>query len=289
MKTMVYYAVAAMLYAVVMTLLIRELWDILLHPKQHNEIPGWLRYRHSFWFEHRGMYRRAWSKHYWAGVILGVPFLIGGCFALFVAGTWLQDTLFIPQGAMRLRTDGVLVGLLAGLFWVIVFGGWLTYHSKQPVVIALSQQVYGGSRRNQKLKATVGMLIATGIFIPVMALGVESYAYATTDGFVVNRYFSATETTASYGECTAETTWRFDRGQDECYFYYTVGLPYGTDIDLVQACGENWEKLSVLHERLEAADVTLQRGVIDADSLRVMQSLVTPGELEHIREYFIIE
>lgn len=289
MRTIIYYTAAGLLYVVAMTLLIRELRDILLHPEKHNDIPGWSRYRHSFWFEHRSEYRHPWSKHYWAGIIFDIPFFIGGCFVLYFAGAWLQKVLFIPQGVMQLRTDGVMLGVLAGVFWVICLGAWLAYHSSGPVAIALSQHMFGGSRRTQKWKASIGMVLATAVFIPVMALGIESYAYATAEGFIVNRYFSMAETAAAYGECTAETTWRFNRGQDECYFSYTVGLPDGTDVELVQACSEEWERLGKLHARLAASGVELQRSTIDAESWQIIQGIVDAEDLAHIETYFIIE
>ena len=289
MTTMLYYLAAAALYAGMMTLLIRELRDIIRNPKKHDEIPGWSRYRHSFWFEHSGRYRRPWSKHYWAGIIFGIPFFVAGCFALYVAGTWLQSALFIPQGATRLRTDGVMLGMLFGGFWVILLGAWLSYHSASPVAIALSQQWFGGKRHQQKLKASIGMVLATALFIPAMALGIESYAYATDEGFVVNRYFSVVPVEAVYGECTAETTWRFNRGQDECYFSYRVTLPDGSTLDLVKACGENWARLGDLHARLTAVGVELRRGMIDPESRQIIEGLVDAADLASIEGYFIVE
>lgn len=287
MANALYWLVCAAVYAVVMALLIRELRDIVKHPEKHNETPGWQRYRHSFWFEHPAAYRgKLTSKHYWAG-ILTIPLFLLGWLVIWAGGLWLQRALFIPEGVLRLKTDGVAMGVLLGIFWLIGLESWLTYHCSHPMAIALSLHMFGGPRRTQKLKASVLMVIATALFIPAMALGLESYGYATEEGFVISRYFSATETRSAYGDCTAQTSWRFNRGEDECYFSYTVTLPDGATFDLFDACEP--AGTDRVHRRLADAGVMLQRGSIDGSSLAVMRTIEEPERLAWLMGFFVTE
>lgn len=287
MTNVLYWLICAAVHLIVMALLVRELRDIVKYPEKHNEIPGWQRYRHSFWFEHPSAYRsKLTSKHYWAS-ILTLPRFLLRWIAIWAGGIWLQRVLFIPEGVLQLKTDGVAVGVLLGIFWLIGLESWLSYHSANPIAIALSLHWFGGSRRTQKLKASILMVITTALFIPAMALGLGSYGYATEEGFVISRYFSVTETRAAYADCTAQTTWRFNRSEDECYFYYTVTLPDGTAFDLFKACKA--AGTDQVHQRLTEAGVVLHRSDIDAGSWAVMHSIEPEERLAWLRMFFEIE
>jgi len=289
MANTLYWLVCTAVYLVVMALLVRELRDIVKHPERHNETPGWHRYRHSFWFEHPSAYHsKLTSKHYWASILVSLPLFLLGWIAIWAGGLWLQKVLFIPEGALRLKTDGVALGVLLGIFWLIGLEGWLAYHYSHPIAIALSLHMFGGKRRTQKLKASVLMVITTALFIPAMALGLGSYGYATEEGFVISRYFSVAETRSAYGDCTAQTTWRFNRSEDECYFYYTVTLPDGTAFDLFKACKA--AGTDEVHQRLTEAGVTLEKGRIDAESWGKIQLFAgDEHDLGWMKGFFVVE
>ena len=288
MANVLYWLVCGSVYLIVMALLVRELRDIVKHPERHNETPGWQRYRHSFWFEHPSAYRnKLKSKHYWASITVSLPLFLLGGIAIWSGGLWLQQALFIPEGVLLLKTDGVAVGVLLGIFWLIGLESWLSYHSDNPIAIALSLHWFGGSRRTQKLKASVLMVITTALFIPAMALGLGSYGYATEEGFVVSRYFSVAETRSAYGDCKAQTTWHFNRSKDECYFYYTVTLPDGTAFDLFEACKSGG--VDRVHQWLTEAGVALHRSDIDAGSWAVMHSIEPEERLAWLRMFFEVE
>ena len=188
---------------------------------------------------------------------------------------------------MQLKTEGVTAAMIPGIFWLFGLAAWLSYHSTHPIAIAMSQYWFGGKRRMQKLKASVFMMITTALFIPAMALGLGSYGYAAEEGFVVSRYFSVAETRADYGDCTAQTSWRFNRSGGECYFRYTVTLPDGTTFDLFKAGGENGTER--VHQRLTEAGVTLQKGSIDAGSWAAMHSIEPEERLSWLRMFFAVE
>lgn len=287
MQKLSFLIVCALLFVAVMALLVRELADIVKYPEKHADIPGWKHYRRSFWYEHPSRHRRMTSKHYWASLLIVLPLFSLGGFAIWAGGLWLQKALFIPEDVMQLKTEGVTAAMIPGIFWLIGLAAWLSYHSTHPIAIAMSQYWFGGKRHIQKLKASVLMVITTALFIPAMALGLGSYGYATEEGFVVSRYFSVAETRSAYGDCTAQTTWRFNRSEDECYFYYTVTLSDGTAFDLFEACksgGVDW-----VHQRLTEAGVALHRSDIDAGSWAVMHSIEPEERLAWLRIFFEVE
>ena len=76
----------ALLFAAVMTLLVRELADIVKHPEKHTDIPGWKHYRRSFWYEPPSRHRRMTSKHYWVSLLIVLPLILFGGIAGWAGG-----------------------------------------------------------------------------------------------------------------------------------------------------------------------------------------------------------
>lgn len=290
MKNYIFLLIFGLLYITVLTYLIIKAKDIFRNPDKYDKVNGGYKYLHSFWYEPPSRYRRRlFSKNYIASVLVWIPLIILLPAAYYFICIAIQKYLFLPNEAILLKSDGVFIGGIGMLFLSIILAGWISFHSSAPIMIACSLTAFHSRNRSGDWKKLIcGLLITAGLCLPLMAAGINTYAYLTDDGISVNRFLSIKEENLLFSDVTeSKTSFRSSNDQTEFYFSYAIASADGCQIDLFDYCSVS--QLSEIHNELQSMGVSMERGIIDRNTFQLMQNTTEEEILELLPHIFVVE
>lgn len=285
MRNIIYWTICVILYITVLVRLVLRRRDIVANPKKYADIPGWDKYRRSCWYE-RGYHR--YGKHYHAGLLFEIPGLFLFSFAYHLAGTLIQKHLLIPRDALFLSSPGLMIGVIACIFFYIYFADYLCFRSKRPMLIAARLYAHSSDTNPAAWrKMTTGLLTVSVLCLPVMLYSVSTWSYADSEALVTHRIWSPEAQVIAYDTIvSAETGWSANDGQTEFFLSYELTLEDGTSMELNDYFGET--SLARLHALLMEQNVPFTPGEVDAQTYERMKLACGASAMELIDAAFLV-
>jgi len=284
MKSILFLLFCFIGYVVIIAFLIVKAKDISRNPARYEVIPGYQKYRNSFWYERK--YNR-YGKHYHASLIIGLISLIF-CFPAYILfGFLIRKYLLLPPGAFYLRTYQLYIGGIACVFFQIFFELWISFHSKAPICIANSLYVFQHDNRSSSwAKLTRSMLITCILCLPIMFISIHAYSYADEEKIVTHNFLSIEETRIPYDTIvSAETAYTTNEEYTEFHFSYHILLQNGTRINIMDF---GTEGVLYLHPRIQQQNIPITYGQINSVTHELIKRTCKDSTIELVESCFVI-
>lgn len=286
MSTTIYLALSAVVYFAVLAALIRRRRDIVAHPKKYAEVPGWERYRWSMWYERE---HQRYGKHYRATLYYEIPGLILFLVGYMLLGTLIQKYLLIPRGALFLDSGNLLFGVIAGVFYFISFGDYLSFHSRRPLLIAA--RLYTHSLDKHEVawrKMITTFTVMSALCLPVMLYAVSGWSCAGPEGLYFRDLIPAREREYRYEEMVLlRTDWSANDGRTEFSYTYALTMEDGTVLELTDCLSLG--AICDVHQLLMEQSIPFQPAAIDEASYeRMVARGLSREELAFLKTVFVV-
>ncbi len=283
MKSVVFLALCAVGYALLIFWLLKKLEDISANPRKYDVIHGWDRYRRSFWYDSKC---KRYGKHYYASLIVFIPIFMVMFWLYPVLGMVVQKLLLIPKGARRLSSAGVYIGNIAAVFFSIGLIQFFSFYGKWPVVVAARLYASGSDDDQPKAwkKMFLWMLVLSAICLPVMAVGINAYSYADQEKIVTHHTFSLVAEEIPYQSVeSAATSYTSNEKCTEFSLKYTLTLKNGKKlsvddfgVDGVQYIDKMLRKnrIPVVYGEMDFATYEQLKKNCDDEAIKLIESCV---------------
>lgn len=284
MKSMMFLSLCFIVYILIIIFLVFKMKDISNNPKKYDVIPGYEKYRNSFWYENR--YHR-YGKHYYASLIIVILSLISAPLLYLLSGTLIQKYFLIPSNTVYLQSYQLILGCLPLLYFQIVFTFWISLHSKAPICIANSLYTFHSFKRSEAWKKQViSMLIVCILCLPVMAVCINGYCYANDEKIVTHNFLSLEENSIPYDTVvSAETTYKSNDNYTNFKFFYRITLQDGTQMNIMEFGKEG---VLYLHSMFLQHDVPIKYGKIDPITYELMKRYCNSSTIQIVDNCFAV-
>lgn len=284
MRSILFLSLCLIAYVCIIVSLIFKTKDIVKHSKKYDAIPGYEKYRNSFWYERK--YNR-YGKHYYASLIIGIVSLISCVPIYLLLGTLIQKHFLLPTNAFFLQSSQLYIGGVACIFFQIIFEFWISFHSKASICIAYSLYAFNSKKRSDSwAKLTISMLIVCVLCLPIMAISINSYSYADDKEIVTHNFLSIEEVKIPYDTIiSAETTWSSNKKQTEFVFSYHIILQDGTQINIMEFGNKG---ALYLHSMIQQHGIPIIYGEIDAITYQLIKQTCKESTIQIVDKCFVI-
>lgn len=291
---MVILVTLTLIYILIMIYFIRKWKDIFTNSEKYDEIPGWKKYRNSYWYEPLSQYK----KNYIAPILVGIPLdLIPLAGAYFLAKI-LQSIYFVPNVAIiQLQINEFPIGLCGIIFISIILSFWICYNSKIPIFIAATMTAFNSDRRSTDWKKLiVSLTVIFAIAFPFYILSVNTYGYITEEKVVYNAYFDIIENDYYYDDIIrTETTVRSCNDKSEYYFSYIITNSRGESVDVFNQTFKtdkgftkplSLKSAQYVYDALKDRNVPILKSNIDDELYQSLKNTCYPTSFELISNLY---
>lgn len=284
MKSILFLSLCLIVYVCIIVSLIFKAKDIIKNTKKYDVIPGYEKYRNSFWYERK--YNR-YGKHYYASLIIGIVSLISCVPIYLLLGTLIQKHLLLPTNAFFLQSYQLYIGGIACIFFQIIFEFWFSFHSKAPICIANSLYAFNSDKRSDSwAKLTLSMLIVCVLCLPIMAISINAYSYADDEKIVTHNFLSIEEEKIPYDTIvSAETTYSSNNKYTEFDFAYHILLQDGRRINIMEFGNK---AVLYLHSIIKQKNIPIIYGEIDAITYQLIKQTCKESTIQIVDKCFVI-
>lgn len=284
MRSILFLSVCLIAYFCIILSLILKAKDIIKNTKKYDVIPGYEKYRSSFWYERK--YNR-YGKHYYASLIIGIVSLFSCVPIYLLLGTLIQKHFLLPTNTFFLQSSQLYIGATACIFFQLIFEFWISFHSKASICIANSLYAFNSDKRSDSwAKLTISMLIVCVLCLPIMAISINSYSYANDKEIVTHNFLSIEEVKIPYDTIvSAETTYSSNNKHTEFDFFYHILLQDGTQINIMEFGNEG---ALYLHSMIQQHDIPIVYGEIDAITYQLIKQTCKESTIQLVDKCFVI-
>ncbi|MBQ5866683.1 MAG: hypothetical protein IIW56_08415 [Oscillospiraceae bacterium] len=284
MKSILFFSLCFVLYVCVIVALILKARDIAKNTKKYDVIPGHERYRNSVWYE-SGNIRH--GKHYRASLILGIGSLFAFVFLYYQLGVLIQKHYFLPVDVVYLQSSQLYIGAIACMFFVIIFEGWISFHSKASICIANSLYMLNDPRRSDSwAKLTLYMLIVCILCLPVMAISINAYSYADDEKIVTHKFLSIEEEIIPYDTIVSgQTSFSSNKAQSEFDFDYHIYLQDGTRMNLMEFGNRGVVHLDAIFQEW---NIPIQYGQMNSVTYQLIKQTCNDSTVQMVDECYVV-
>ncbi len=284
MRSILFLSVCLIVYVCVIVSLILKAKDIVNNTKKYDVIPGYEKYRNSFWYERK--YNR-YGKHYYAYLIIGIVSLVSCVSIYLLLGALIQKYFLLPTNTFFLQSFQLYIGAIACIFFQIVFELWISFHSKASICIANSLYAFNSDKRSDSwAKLTLFVLIVSILCLPIMAISINAYSYADDEKIVTHNFLSIEEVKIPYDTIvSAETTYSSNTKHTEFDFSYHILLQDGTRINIMEFGNRG---ALYLHSMIQQHGISIVYGEIDAITYQLIKQTCKESTIQLVDKCYII-
>lgn len=285
MKNIILLGICFLLNIIALILCIKQTRDVFQNPTKYNKIKNERQYKDSFWYEPLSEYhQKFFSKNYIAPIlVLG---LFCGIFIFLYLGVakGLRKLLLIPNDATVLTSsnDYLYVGIGAALLFSVIFSAFLCYKIPIPILTACTMTLFHSKKRSDDWKKLmIGLLLVIVIGLPIMSLGLNTYAYAEDTRIVENKLLQIQESELHFQDAVCmETSYSSNADASEFYFEAVVTFSDGGTFDLFA-----YNELQT-DEWLDKLDIPIYKGEISQEDYEKMCAVYDDAYMNFILRLF---
>lgn len=285
MKNIILLGICFLLNIIALILCIKQTRDVFQNPTKYNTIKNEQQYRNSFWYEPLSEYhQKFFAKNYIATVLVDCSF--GALFILLYLGIakGIRKLCFIPVSATALTSssDHLYIGLGAEIFFEIVFTAFLCYKIPIPIFTACTMTLFNSKKRSDDWKKlTVLLLLGIVLCLPIMSLGLNTYAYAEDTRIVENKLLQIQERELHFQDAVhMETSYTSNADASEFYFEGMVTFSDGSTFNLFA-----YDELQT-DEWLDKLDIPIYKGEISQEEYEKMCAVYNDAYMNFILRLF---
>lgn len=285
MKNIILLGICFLLNIIALILCIKQTRDVFQNPTKYNTIKNEQQYRNSFWYEPLSEYhQKFFAKNYIATVLVDCSF--GALFILLYLGIakGIRKLYFIPVSATALTSsnDHLYIGLGAEIFFEIVFTAFLCYKIPIPIFTACTMTLFNSKKRSDDWKKlTVLLLLGIVLCLPIMSLGLNTYAYAEDTRIVENKLLQIQERELHFQDAVhMETSYTSNADASEFYFEGMVTFSDGSTFNLFA-----YDELQT-DEWLDKLDIPIYKGEISQEEYEKMCAVYNDAYMNFILRLF---
>ena len=285
MKNIILLGICFLLNIIALILCIKQTRDVFQNPTKYNTIKNEQQYRNSFWYEPLSEYhQKFFAKNYIAPVLVDCSF--GALFILLYLGIakGIRKLCFIPVSATALTSsnDHLYIGLGAEIFFEIVFTAFLCYKIPIPIFTACTMTLFNSKKRSDDWKKlTVLLLLGIVLCLPIMSLGLNTYAYAEDTRIVENKLLQIQERELHFQDAVhMETSYTSNADASEFYFEGMVTFSDGSTFNLFA-----YDELQT-DEWLDKLDIPIYKGEISQEEYEKMCAVYNVAYMNSILRLF---
>lgn len=290
MANSIYFIVCIAIYLIVLLFFTVKAIDIFNNSSKYNKFSNWTKYYRSFWYEAESEYftKGFFSKNYWAPIITLMPMCAIFVTLYYYGSILIQKVAFVPSEAILFRTDDFYWGVIAAIFYAIIFVFWITFNSNIPIFIASSVFAFNSKSRSTDWKKLISViLILSALCIPVMAFSTNCYGYITSKSISYNYFTNIHETVFNYdGIVYAETSYTSNKDRTDFYFSYVITDDNGNKFDIFKSGSKN---VLLIDDYLAENNLNIHKADIDKNTYKQMLIYCPKETIKAINQCFIIE
>ena len=196
----------------------------------------------------------------------------------------IRKLCFIPVSATALTSsnDHLYIGLGAEIFFEIVFTAFLCYKIPIPIFTACTMTLFNSKKRSDDWKKlTVLLLLGIVLCLPIMSLGLNTYAYAEDTRIVENKLLQIQERELHFQDAVhMETSYTSNADASEFYFEGMVTFSDGSTFNLFA-----YDELQT-DEWLDKLDIPIYKGEISQEEYEKMCAVYNDAYMNFILRLF---
>lgn len=286
MKNLILLGICFLFNIIALIFCIKQTSDVFQNPTKYNTIKNERQYKDSFWYEPLSDYykKRPFSKSYIAPILV-LGLFCGLCTLLYlVIAKGLRTLCFIPVSATALTSssDDLYIGIIAAVIFSFIFSVFLSYKIPYPIFTACTMTLFNSKKRSDDWKKlTVLLLLGIVLCLPIMSLGLNTYAYAEDTRIVENKLLQIQERELHFQDAVhMETSYTSNADASEFYFEGMVTFSDGSTFNLFA-----YDELQT-DEWLDKLDIPIYKGEISQEEYEKMCAVYNDAYMNFILRLF---